>query len=422
MRIAKYLEELRQVEFVRRVMMLSGATIFAQSLVLLALPLLTRLYTPADFGIFSLYSSALGVVTVIAGLRFELAASLPEDDVEAMHVVALAVISTVAVALLAVVTLSLLHNLLQLGREDWLTTIYAYRLAIGIGVLAVGFSTALQAWSTRKGRFGLVSRSRLLQALLGISVQTGMGAMKYSATGLVLGHIAYCAGGIAAMASALARKDRLSYTQLSLTRLRAAALKYKSFPIYSVPEALFNAAGWYIPIIMIGAVASADELGQLQLATRVIGLPMALLGASVAQVYLVEAPQKLRTGSLKQFTLGTMGNVFKVAALPMIVLAALSPVLFPWIFGPQWTRAGQIVLWLAPAYVLQIATSPVGAVLHVTGKLREAMLLQLTGFIIRVGMVFISIKLIPIWSIEIYAFSGALFFTILYFRLRVVVR
>jgi O-antigen/teichoic acid export membrane protein len=422
MRIAKYLEELRQVEFVRRVMMLSGATIFAQSLVLSALPLLTRLYTPADFGIFSLYSSALGVVTVIAGLRFELAASLPEDDVEAMHVVALAIISTVAVALFAVITLSVLYSLPQLKREDWLSTIYDYRLAIGVGVLAVGFSTALQAWSTRKGRFGLVSKSRLLQALLGVSVQTGMGALKYSATGLVLGHIAYCAGGIAAMASAIARKDRLSFAQLSVTRLRAAALKYKSFPTYSVPEALFNAAGWYVPIIMIGAVASADELGQLQLATRVIGLPMALLGASVAQVYLVEAPQKLRTGTLKQFTLGTMRNLFKIAALPMIVLAVLSPVIFPWVFGPQWTRAGEIVLWLAPSYVLQIATSPVVAVLHVTGRLREAMLLQLTGFIVRVGMVFISIKLIPLWSIEIYAFSGVLFFLILYFRLRVVMK
>lgn len=65
---------------------LVGGTTGAQLLAVLAAPLLTRLYTPEDFGLLAVYASLLGLIAVIASLRYELAIPLPTDDTEAAAV------------------------------------------------------------------------------------------------------------------------------------------------------------------------------------------------------------------------------------------------------------------------------------------------------------------------------------------------
>jgi O-antigen/teichoic acid export membrane protein len=49
-----------------------------QAITVLVSPILTRLYTPEDFGVFGVYASILGIVTVVASLRYEYALPLPE--------------------------------------------------------------------------------------------------------------------------------------------------------------------------------------------------------------------------------------------------------------------------------------------------------------------------------------------------------
>jgi len=66
--------------FVRSVSVLVGGTAGAQILLVLAAPLLTRLYTPEDFGLLAVYASLLALIGVISSLRYELAIPLPEDD------------------------------------------------------------------------------------------------------------------------------------------------------------------------------------------------------------------------------------------------------------------------------------------------------------------------------------------------------
>jgi hypothetical protein len=69
--------------FARSVVALASGTAVAQLLLALAVPLLARLYTPADYGSVAVYSSTLTVLLVIASLRYELAIPLPEDHATA---------------------------------------------------------------------------------------------------------------------------------------------------------------------------------------------------------------------------------------------------------------------------------------------------------------------------------------------------
>ncbi len=68
---------------------LASGTAIAQLMLVLATPLLTRLYTPADYGTLAVYSSTLTVLLVLASLRYESAIPLPEDEDVAGSVLAL---------------------------------------------------------------------------------------------------------------------------------------------------------------------------------------------------------------------------------------------------------------------------------------------------------------------------------------------
>jgi len=144
----------------------------------------------------------------------------------------------------------------------------------------------------------------------------------------------------------------------------------------------------------------------------VMSLPMTLVGSSVAQVYLSEAPARYRDGTLGSFTRRTSLVLFGCAAPPLAFVALVAPFVFPWLLGEDWVRAGVLVAWMTPWYLLQFTASPVSVVLHVTNRIGTAMLLQAFGFLVRVGSVLAAASIATQWTPEVYAVSGAIFYGI----------
>ena len=68
---------LPRASFARSVGVLAGGTAVAQGIGVLALPLITRLYTPEDFSVLAAYASILGIVAGVACLRLDVASQCP---------------------------------------------------------------------------------------------------------------------------------------------------------------------------------------------------------------------------------------------------------------------------------------------------------------------------------------------------------
>ena len=66
--------------FARSVAVVTAGAALGQGLVLVSAPLLTRLYTPADFGVLAVYGSLVSLVAVVSAMRYELAIALPGYD------------------------------------------------------------------------------------------------------------------------------------------------------------------------------------------------------------------------------------------------------------------------------------------------------------------------------------------------------
>lgn len=394
--------------FWRNIGILAGGTVFAQALMALALPVLTRVYSPEDFSLLAVYMGLLGIFTVVSCLRLNIAIPLPERDEDALNLTTLSLMAVVMFCLLLAGAVVFIPDIIISYLKQPNLRPYLWMIPAGVFV-AAGYN-ALQYWATRKRRFGLVTRTRVTRAVGGIGTQLGFGVASPSPFGLLFGHFVYSGLGIIALLRSMWRFDRALFTSINRGALLRNLGIYRRFPLYSVPESLLNVAGIQVPILIIAAASAGPDAGFIMLAMRVMGLPMGLVGSSVAQVYLVDAPDKHRKGNLREFTLDTMQALFKVSVVPFIVVGGLSPFLFPLVFGEEWTRAGVIVAWMTPWFILQFVASPMSMILPVTGQLRTAVLLQGFGFFLRVGSILAIMSVNAPYLAEVYAISGAVFY------------
>lgn len=404
--------------FLRNVTILTGGTVFAQALMVAALPVLTRLYSPEDFSLLAVHVAILGIVTVVSCLRYNIAIPLPEHDSDAMALLAVALLAASGVSLLCALPVILAPE--ATARLIGQPGLQPYLWMIPVGVFIASIYNALQYWATRKKRFGDVAKTRMTQSFGGVGTQLGFGAVGVIPFGLLFGSTIANGLGVFRLSRSLWLSEGSILSNLSLIRMSKNAREYRRFPIYSVPETFFNSAGLNLPIIIIAATIIGPEAGFLFLAMRVMGLPTRLLASSVAQVYISEAPAKLRNGTLADFTNRTMWILFRTSAPLLILIGISSPAVFPVIFGAEWVRAGWIIAWLTPWFILQFVASPVSIVLHILEKHRLALFLQFLGAALRNGTVLIVAITYPEYSIEGFALSSALFYSAYIFTILLV--
>lgn len=397
--------------FFKAVSVLVGGAALGQLIAILALPLLTRLYSPQEFSTLAIYTSILSLITVIACMRFEVAIPIPKLDLIAAALFVLSIISV-----LVITSISVFIIIFLLKTDLDISSIESLIWFIPVGVLLVGVYNALQYWSTRNKKFALISKTRITQSLSGTSVKIGSGYMySGSAIGLVIGQLLSQGAGFFSLLLSLIKNDLKTFKSLKFWHLKLAMKRYDKFPKYSTLEALANTAGYHVPILLIAYFMSGPEVGYLMMAIQLLLVPMGLLGSSVAQVYLTEGSLKFHNGNLKKFTYKTIMNLVKLFFLPLFFIGVFSPILVPYILGDNWVRTGMLISWMIPWFFMQFITSPISMALHITGNQKIAFLLQILGCILRVSCVFFAIKYMDAYVSEVYAISGFIFYSIYLF-------
>lgn len=400
--------KIRSNPLFRDVVQLISGTVVGRLILLAAMPVVTRLYGPDDFALLAVFMAFTSTVAVIACLRLELAIPLAPDDDDAANLLAAAVVFSLAtsavVLLLAIVLPSSAYT--SIGHPE----MAAYAPLVALGVLTISTYMAFQYWATRARRFRSISRTRIGQSSFGVVTMLSLGWWAAGPLGLLLGNvISTGAGGVSLAAHAL-RHDRATFRAVSRRRVAEVLRTYHRFPVYSMPEAIANVASVQLPILLIAA-STGDDAGQLYLAMQIMAAPMALLGASVAQVYASRAREELDAGRLSPFTRRMMRRLLLIGITPIVLVAVLAPLVSPLVFGEAWHRAGVIIALIAPWTLLQFLVSPVAISLHVTNNHWTAMVLQIFGLFLRTGMVLCLGPLPSVGYVEAFAASGAIFYS-----------
>lgn len=402
---------LSRLGFLRAVGVLVGGTAVAQLIAVLALPIITRLYSPADFSVLAVYSAILGIISVVACLRLEIAIPMPENHEDAANLLVLSMCSCTGIAALTAFSVWLFpaHIVGILNQPE----LEPFLWLLPIGVWVSSAYAAVQLWTTRKKKFVRIAKTRITQSTGGAIVKLGFGWLAaFGPFGLLLGQVVSSGAGFFTLGIAALKDDGVVLRSISFASMRKVFKLYDRFPKYSTFEAFSNAAAVQIPIIIIAAKAVGPDAGHLLLATSAMAVPIGLIGGAVSQVYLSRAPDEMRAGRLAVFTSKIIGGLAKSGVGPLIFIGIISPAIFQLIFGKEWQRAGELVAWMTPWFIAQFLSSPISMTLHVTGNQRTALKLQIFGLVLRVGTVICTGLLAHKYIVEAYAISGLVFYAI----------
>jgi O-antigen/teichoic acid export membrane protein len=356
---------LRSGHFLRNVLVLGGGTALAQGIIALFSPILSRLYSPADFGVFSVYASILAMLTVVAALRYELAIPLPDSEDTAASLITLSIMIVIGMSALTFIATNALHDQILEWTNSPSLEPYLGLLALGLAV--TGVYQVISYWAVRKKSFGHLSRARVGQSLGQVLTQLGLGALRFGSLGLILGNLSGQMVTDIFLSGLMLSRERRTLRRVNWDSIRRAANRYRRFPLLSSTSGLLNSTGTNLPIILLGALYGPEVVGWLALGRRVVAVPSILIGGAVSQVYLGEASRLAREDCLALYRLFlvTARRLALVGGLPIMLLGLVGPRIFVLVFGEAWREAGLYVLILAPMFAVRFVASPLSSTLNV---------------------------------------------------------
>ncbi len=331
-----------------------------QLLVLAVSPILTRLYTPEQFGVLTVFVSVTSVLGTFVLFRFDAAIPLPASDRVAAAVawlgLGLATCLSVLTGLLGVwvaVPLARLVGTPALAGVWWLVAGATFMVAV---------DQVLLTWMVREKRYRALGLRNGLQGAGQAAGQVGLGWTGWNPVGLLVGWIA---GRIAAVGGLFSSGGLLRQGIPTRDGLVQAAVRYRRFPLVSSWSALINALGQQAPFLVISAYYGSVTIGLLGLTIRVIAAPASMVGQAVGRVFQGEASEAVRLGDrpLRPIVTANTRILLAIGAPVCVILAAFGPWLFHVVFGAAWEEAGQYARLLSVGYLAQLAVSPISLTL-----------------------------------------------------------
>ena len=382
----RVLETFPNGAFLKGVSALASGTVGAQLVTVLASPLLTRFYTPEDFGVLAVFIALLGVLSVVSSVRYELAIPLARTAAEALNILVLAVsINIVCSLAIGLLLLGLHENILRLLDVPLLAP---YLWVLPIGVILVGTYRALTFWAVREKTFSVIAQTKLTQAILGVGTQLAVGVAHGGPLGLVTGQVISQSAGMMVLGRRLFERFGDFKRFIRRRRLAASAIRHARFPKFDLAAAAINTTAANLPQFLLAALFAPAVAGYYLLAWRVVSMPVAVLGQAVGQALYANAREAAGKGCLFGFVWRIAGILALLMVVPLTALFAWGEQLFLLIFGPDWGTAGCYAGWLIVGAAVQFIYSPISLMLLATNSQHVNLAIQMIILVGKLGAIF----------------------------------
>jgi O-antigen/teichoic acid export membrane protein len=363
---------------------MTGTTI-AQAIPIAISPILTRIYTPEDFGVFALYVAIVSIFGSIANGRYELAIMLPRKDEDAINIFALGFIITVVISLMLLILVIVLHDyfLSLLNSEE----IGVWLYFVPITVFFTGVWNILNYFNNRKKQYKDIAKATIIKSIILAVVQLSVGFIKHGTAGLICGQmLSQMFANMQLLKNIF--KDKLLCSKISRLKVIALAKRYRDFPKYSMWAILANALSQHLTNILISTIYSVATLGFYSLVQRVLGMPSLFIGSSIGQVFFQQATkERQQTGKAIITFNATVKKLFIIGIPSFGILFFIVEDFFAFVFGEEWRVAGNYAQIVIPLFFIRFVSSTVSGVLTVFEKQKNELIINI--FLIVTSMVLI---------------------------------
>lgn len=367
--------------FAKNVSVLATGSVITQIISLLISPVLSRLYSPENYGLLAVFLSVLNMATVIICFRYELAIVLPKSESDALNLVrfCLAVCTLLSLIMLP---LSIIFSeeisgvLGNPGLGFWLPFLV-------LTIFVTGVYSTLNYFMTRTQKYKAITKAKVIQSLGQSAASTGFGLYGMTGSGLIISAI------LGQVLSALTlsystMKQILNFDKSDFKNILDLIKRYKEFPFVNLPLAVIDIFSLQIIVVLISNFFSDEITGYYSFALRLLTIPSALIGSSIGQVFYQKLSDTVNSkGNYKSLIIKTWKMLFLSSIVPLIIVIIFAPDIFAFIFGEKWRTAGSISSILCIMYFFMFLTSPLSSIYLIFKQQKLALIFALISFVYR---------------------------------------
>ncbi|MDR2488880.1 MAG: hypothetical protein LBD42_05245 [Desulfovibrio sp.] len=367
--------------------------VFAYALTALAVPVLSRLYSPEQFGAFGFFMACANMCGILAAFRYEQAIPLPAEDTAAFSLLALCLVILTATCLAVGVGGMALSGICAEVFSKKI--VFDHMHYIPVFMFSMGGYNIFTQWAIRKKLFPVIAGGRVMQCGSRSLAQISLYFFSSGIFGLVVGEIL---GKIAGAFYCFKKSWNVFLTMRSAAhpkRIYSAAVKYRAFPLVNAPTAVIDQMQQEVPVLLFTFFTTPLLTGCYYLAEKVLMLPGMLVGQALAQVYLTRALEKFTAGGLDRDIEKFLTAMIRLALFPFCLSSLFAPDVFAFFLGEAWRMSGEMLTWLAFAFFLKFLFSPLAVVFVATQQLRLAFANSCFSLALRLGGGCLGFALFP---------------------------
>ena len=380
---------LPQSTFAKNTLILLIGTSVAQAIPIAISPILTRIYSPEDFGVFTFFFSISSLIGVIATARYEMAIMIPKEKDDAVNILAFS--SFIALALGVITFLFSIIFFEPFSQLFFKQTHSLYVYLIPIMITILGLYQAFNYWSSRNKTFIKNSISRVSIALVTAIVSLSFGFYTKGPSGLIIGLIIGQFVGVIILVWGNIKEWKYFMSVINLNKMKELIIKHKDFPLFNSFHAFLDILHNNIIIFFLDHYFLKSIVGYYGFTFRILKGPVGLIGSSTSQVFYQQAAIEAHERKNLSSRMWDIHKKLLIIGIPIFaIIAIFSPMVFSFIYGKEWKIAGDVARIISPWLFLNFLTSPVSTITLIANKQRQAVFLIIVDILLKVIGMFIA--------------------------------
>ena len=403
----EYLRMKIKNEYIKSITTLVSGSMIAQLVTILCAPIITRIFTPDDLGIYALVTGAITIFGAVTALRYDLCIVSASDEEKVFPLVKLSFLITSGFSLIIVVGYIIYFRTLDNNYNPFVLAIMA-----GVLVWQMGIINIATAYNNRHKDYKLITKTYIQRVTSQNAFNLIAGFLNFNAIGLCVSHIIGYSAGIRGQIMPI-WKERKRLSLVTTQEMKDVTVEYSKQATLSTPATLANGLSYSLINYFIEALFSTALVGYYSISYRVLGLPISVVSANISRVFLEKASREYdEKGNFVDTYRSTMKISIIIGIAMGLAMYFLAPLACEIFFGKGWGVAGTYIRILTPMFVMRFMAGGINSSAIIVNKQHIDFVIQ--GLLtLLVVLIFITSKVLKL-KIEVFLMIINITFSVVY--------
>lgn len=355
----------------------------AQVILIITTPIITRLYSPTEFGEFTIFSNIAMILIPIINARCDLLIVNTKNDRSANILSQISFLISLLILLILIPIFAI---------SAWLYPNFILDfIFIIIMLFLVSLTNIFTNYLNKERKYKVLSLINVFRAGSMALLQIIFGLLALGSLGLIIGFsLSYIAG------ITLGYKTFKKHFNIVRDKeeTKALFLENKNQLVYSTPSILLNSLSFSVVVFFIGILYTNTEVGIYGMAIRVLGIPVTIISLGLSKIFMQQANDYyIEHGNFRNLLLKFSSILVIVSIILYVPLYLFSEELVNILLGHSWVDAITVIKIVIPLFVIRLIVSTVSLSVIVLQKQQLELILQAL-FLIGTTVTFVISKML----------------------------